>query len=89
MSERLSSKHVVTRKEHECWGCGILYPKKTEMHVINAVDDDKQFMTTYWCKVCQEYWDKNMSYGDEIDCGDLKFNDPEGWEKIILAFHKI
>ena len=75
----VSAKEVTTRKPHVCWGCGLKYPPGTRMGAVTAVYDAIE--TTYWCPVCQEYWDRH-EYGDEVMFGGLRRGDPEGWEAI-------
>ena len=77
----LDHKTVVTRKEHECWGCGRIFPAGSELKWIQSVDEG-QFSELYWCATCREYWLAFMDYGDEIDIGDLRNNDPDGWEDV-------
>jgi len=50
------------------------------MQVVTGVDGG--IVTWYWCPTCQEYWDRYMEYGDEVMFGELRWEDPEGWEAI-------
>lgn len=52
--EHLTSKFVKTRKPHECWGCGLLFPAGTTMKYIVTVDQG-EFGSSYWCDDCREY----------------------------------
>ncbi|MFV5913324.1 hypothetical protein [Bacillus cereus] len=77
----LDCKNVKIRKARHCWGCARKFEKGNTLQVVKSVDDDG-FNSTYWCKTCNEYWDKNMNRDDEIGFGDLKSEDPEVWEEI-------
>lgn len=77
----IAIKNVITRKEHNCFGCARKMPKGTTMQLATSVDGGV-ISTERWCSVCQAYWSKHMEYGDEIGYGDLRFGDPEGWEQI-------
>jgi len=52
----LSHMKVVTRKQHECWGCCEVFPKGTPMHRV--VNKDGRLLTTYWCVPCQDFIDE-------------------------------
>ena len=80
VSTIFSAKVVTTRKPHSCWGCGIKYPPGTRMQAVTTVDGGIE--TVYWCPVCQEYWDRHFEYGDEVMFGEIRREDPEGWEAI-------
>jgi uncharacterized protein with PIN domain len=77
----ISSKSVVTRKEHDCWGCARKMPKGSKMEAVNEADNGT-ISTFYWCEVCQSYWDKHMEQGDEVGFGELSSEDREGWEEV-------
>lgn len=77
----ISSKTVKTRKEHHCFGCGRKMPKGTEMEAITFTDGGI-IDTERWCNVCMDYWNEHKQFGDEIGYGELKSEDPEGWEAI-------
>jgi len=81
MSDTLSSKIVITRKTHACFGCALEYPAGTNMHAVSVADSGK-VETNYWCETCQTYWERNMKHGDEIGFGELRIEDREGWEAI-------
>jgi len=81
LSDILDQKIVTIRRDHYCWGCGIVHPAGTRMEFIKSVDSG-HFMRNYWCSVCQEYWKRHMQYGDEISAGELLSGDPEGWNRI-------
>jgi len=80
LSTVLSAKVVTTRKPHVCWGCGIKYPPGTRMKAVTSVDGE--IATDYWCLTCVEYWDRYMDPDDVVMFGDLRVDDPEGWEEI-------
>ena len=80
MSTILSAKTVTTRKPHACWGCGIKYPPGTEMKVVTSAD--RGLDTVYWCRTCQEYCNRYLEPDDVVVSGELRFEDPEGWEAI-------
>jgi hypothetical protein len=77
----LSTRDVITRKEHDCAGCARTFPSYTKLNVIVWVDMGKAH-NHYWCSTCQEYWRLYMESDDEIGVGDLRFEDPETWEKV-------
>ena len=41
-----------------------------------------QFEVASYCPVCQEYWSRYMESDDVTMWGDLRLNDPDGWEAI-------
>ncbi len=77
----LVSKDVITKKEHNCWGCGRKFPKGSKLTFVKGVDSG-EFASAYWCQTCNEYWNRNMSYDDEIGYGELKSEDFRVWEII-------
>lgn len=81
MSEMISSKTVITRKIHSCWGCGFKYPQGTKMQ-RNTCSNDGKIASSYWCPTCQKYWARHLEYGDEIMFGELRIGDIEGWEAV-------
>lgn len=81
MSDIVNIKFVKTRKDHTCWGCKRQHPKGTEMQVITAAEEG-YLNTAYWCKTCQAYWSEHMHDGEEIYEGELKSEDPDGWDAI-------
>ena len=83
MQDTLSHKEVKIRKEHRCFGCSRKLPVGTILEKITTVDNGR-FTTTYWCDVCRIYWNEHMLWNDEINCGDLRDQDPEEWERIYL-----
>lgn len=83
MVEILEMKTVKTRKDHCCWGCDRKFEKGNNLNVIKSVDGGSVF-STYWCMVCQEYWNKYMQNGDEIYKGELKSEDFDTWKKIRI-----
>jgi len=68
--EQLSSRKVLTRKEHRCPGCSIKYPLGTEMQkTVGKMDGD--FQSTYWCMPCNLFLaDKWQECDGEIEDGD-------------------
>lgn len=81
MTTILSSREVVTRKEHQCSGCARKMPEATPMKTV-TYKDGRTLCSSYWCKTCQVYWNKYMRYDDEIGIGDLRHEDRENWEYI-------
>jgi len=51
------------------------------MRVIVQVDSG-EFDRMYWCPVCSEWWDRYAVSGDEIMEGELRTEDPEGFEEL-------
>lgn len=77
----INSKVVKTRKEHYCTGCARKMPKGSKMEAVTGVDGGS-IATSYWCIVCQTYWNKYMTYEDEVIFGELRSEDKDGWEEI-------
>ena len=77
----LDQRIVTTRKEHCCTGCARKFPKGSTLQAVKCAEFGN-VSTAYWCPTCQSYWNKYMEYGDSIACGELKSEDPEGWEKV-------
>lgn len=82
---QLSDKEVVLRKQARCFGCCRTFQSGQRMRKIVTRNDDGCLDRTAWCKACDTYWSKYMDYGDEIMQGDLKYEDPEGWEEVRQA----
>ncbi|OTW83589.1 hypothetical protein H0242_31255 (plasmid) [Bacillus thuringiensis serovar sumiyoshiensis] len=83
----LESKDVKIRKCRQCYGCARKFEKGDTLNVVKSVDTDG-FTSTYWCKTCEEYWNKYMESGDEIYLGELKSEDPETWEEVRQKIEK-
>lgn len=81
MSYVLESKNVVIRKPHKCWGCGREFEKGSKLTFFKEVDAG-DFKYSYWCKTCMTYSKSNMGTDEGIEFGDLKYEDPEGWEEV-------
>ena len=81
VADTLEHKSVKIRKPHKCFGCGRKMPKGTNMDKITQVDNG-EFFHGYYCLVCTHYWHEHMSSDDEIGEGELKSEDPEGWEAM-------
>lgn len=75
---------VKTRKEQCCHGCARKFEKGTKLDTVVSTDAGEIY-TTYWCDTCQSYWSKHMEYDDEISYGELKSEDPTGWEEVRLT----
>lgn len=82
MTDVLTDKVVVTRKSHQCWGCGDTYEKGSKMR-YNTYAEDGTMFSAYWCETCNhimqnhyDYWDLQ----DGVGFGDIKQNDLELWE---------
>ena len=71
----ISTRNVKTRKEHNCFGCAIKYPRSTRMTIVNWLDGS-QLTSYYWCEICDSFWQKYMTHEDEIGEGDL-ISEPE------------
>ena len=69
MSELISTKDVVTRKPHRCFGCAREFPFRTKMQK-DFIVDGKPF-TSYLCETCQEVVSK-WAYDEEFGYGDLR-----------------
>jgi hypothetical protein len=81
LSDTLESKIVVTRKEHQCWGCARKIPKGLKMRVLKLAEDGK-VVSSYWCETCQLYWNRHCNNDDEISCGELRDENRKGWEAV-------
>lgn len=84
----VSQKTVKTRKEHRCFGCARKFPKGAQMEKIDNADEGT-IHSSYWCDVCTAYWTEHMQDGEEIMYGDLKGEDPEGWNAIRELIERI
>lgn len=69
MSEVLNPHKVVTRKEHQCFGCCRFFPPKSIMQ-RSGVSDGGTVWTCYLCETCSDI-SRSMRYGDEFGMGDL------------------
>ena len=76
---QLDFKTVKTRKPHKCWGCEETYPIGTEMECITSKDGG-EFITAYWCKICQAVIVDTDLNGEEFAQGEIKKEMPEEWE---------
>jgi len=50
-------KIVKTRKPHQCYGCGKIFPPGIEMTYNTTVGEDG-FFKGYWCDDCNEKFKK-------------------------------
>ncbi len=82
--EILRSKIVVTRKEHQCFGCNNIFPLGSRMHYTVSVES-RDFLSAYWCLVCVAVMD-DWDYEDcqYIEQGSVKSGDPELWEEMKI-----
>lgn len=81
----ISRKVVVSRKPSTCFGCGLMYPAGTRMERVAQVVSTPRcggLETTSYCPTCLRYLAEYMDMSDTIDFGELRLEDPEGWEKI-------
>lgn len=67
----LFSNKVKTRKPHQCWGCAGDFPVGSIMVAVTNEDGGK-LIKSYWCEVCNAYWQAHFENGDEIFMGDFK-----------------
>lgn len=75
----LMDKLVKTRKPHQCFGCLREMRPGSMMKYLAAVDAG-EFLSVYFCAVCDEYMSiYDFRSDDEIGEGELKENDPVGW----------
>lgn len=82
MSTVLTDKTVITRKSHQCWGCGHVYEKGSKMQ-YNTYAGEGTVTSAYWCETCNyiianhyDYWDLDNGIG----FGEVKDGDIELWE---------
>ena len=76
MKDILENKRVITRKQHQCWGCNRKFPKGSSMSVFVSAENGN-IVRSYWCNDCERVWDKYKNCGDEIGDGELIENYPE------------
>ena len=86
MADILQWTERITRKSHECVGCGLTYTPGTKM-VYASWADEGTIRSCYWCETCQEYMARHIDRGEEIDPGALLDNDPERWQAISQELH--
>ena len=79
--EVLGCRIVTTKTECHCFGCARLFPAGCKIQKVKKLDAGK-YISTSWCKVCITYYTRHMGSEDGIKYGELKSNDPVGWEKI-------
>lgn len=84
MRDILQNRQVTTRKPHQCFGCGRTFPTGTLMGLIVQVDDG-EFDRMYWCYICSAYWHEYYQHGDEINEGELRTENPEGYAEFEAA----
>lgn len=77
----LTDKIVTTRKLHYCHGCAREMPIGSRLKKTALVDAG-EFQSSYWCDTCVDYWAEYMTDDDSINMGDLRNNDPRGWEEF-------
>jgi len=69
----LDTKHVITKKPHECWGCGGTIPIGRKVERQSQADEGRVF-SVYTCEICDMFMNHpdfdfdNMEY---IRPGDL------------------
>lgn len=85
----VESKFVKIRIFHKCFGClGMLRPGADVLKNTDIIDG--KFCHTYWCEVCNTYWqERHLSCDDLIEEGELKNCDPEGWEEIRAELESV
>jgi hypothetical protein len=81
MSQILSQGMVKIRKARKCWGCAREFPAGSDLDRITSTDQGKA-SSTYWCRICTEAFNRWMLHDDEVGYGDLRYNDPEAWERL-------
>lgn len=78
----LLDKKVKIRKPQRCWGCARTFEVGTMLHYIKSAEDGT-INNSYWCPVCDKYWNTYMKDNEEgILLGELKREDSEGWKTI-------
>lgn len=81
----ISDKLVYTRKEHSCWGCGIKFPPKSNMVVMNEARDGR-LVSTYWCETCNDFMKQpDFDIEDGIFKGELASED--AYKQFKLDYH--
>ena len=61
----ISSKWVITRKEHECFTCGKICPAKSKMNcTVETHEYEYKIMSNYFCEICQCYIDQLTDASD-------------------------
>ena len=77
---------MITRKSHQCHGCGHYYPAKTEMCYTTSVDGGG-IGSYYCCKTCDEVIGETYDYFDlqnGIGFGEVRDFDIPYWESVNL-----
>lgn len=66
-------KIVKIRKPHDCFGCGEIFPKGTEME-CQVNKDDGELYRLYICLPCAKHWNEPFkdSFVDALGYGELK-----------------
>ena len=84
----LTDKSVKTRRAHRCHGCrGEIAAGSVARYKVTV--DNGDFCSGYFCNVCIEYMSRLIFDGDDGICeGELKENDPEGWEVVRLELEE-
>lgn len=72
--------HSKTRKEHRCWGCSRRFPAGTIL-AYTVSTDMGCIGTAFFCPVCEAYSSEDVRDDDTFGAGELRRNDPEGWEE--------
>ena len=84
----LADKSVKTRRAHRCHGCkGEIVAGSVAQYQVTV--DNGEFWSGYFCNVCIEYMSRLIFDDDDGICeGELKENDPEGWETVRLEMEE-
>lgn len=80
MSKIISSKVVLTRKPHICFGCRKEYSSGTYMK--RDVMLDSGIFVLYVCETCEEIIQMHFQDGDKYSEGEIYNNDREYWEEV-------
>jgi|SRR6478672_113203 len=67
----LSEKTVVTRKPHDCWGCGESFPPGSKLRYIFSIWQDEP-CSIYYCDLCDHLTDID-------DCDEGYFEGDLAW----------
>lgn len=73
MADFSTSRFVTTRKPHQCWGCGEMFPAGSRMeHTAGVWGGD--FYSSYYCDTCHDWLVENQDYflDNGIGLGDVK-----------------
>ena len=83
MTRVLEDKQAKTRKTHQCYGCQRSFPAGSKMRCFNAVSQDNEIYSLYFCEKCDEH---SKDWSDEdwevTRKGDIGYWKGDGWYPV-------